>query len=247
MKTQLKQPENVSHVIQSKTKASKQAPVHEILQRHQEKTFQREAIEDEDELLQGKFESDTAQRMELDEEEPLQGKFCDIAKRAELDEEETLQPKTENKTGLPDNLKSGIENLSGYCMDDVQVHYNSDKPAQLQALAYTQGTDIHVGPGQEKHLPHEAWHVIQQMQGRVQPTMQLQGVNVNDNEGLEREADVMSSEVNQGKKKIHHDCDKLKSNSKIIVQRKWLDYKNGILKWDKVYNGLRWYYYQGED
>ena len=45
-------------------------------------------------------------------------------------------------------------------MDDVNVHYNSNKPAQLQAHAYAQGTDIHLGPGQEKHLPHEAWHVV---------------------------------------------------------------------------------------
>ena len=55
--------------------------------------------------------------------------------------------KKENNTGLPDNLKSGIENLSGYSMDDVKVHYNSDKPAQLQAHAYAQGTDIHVASG----------------------------------------------------------------------------------------------------
>jgi hypothetical protein len=82
-------------------------------------------------------------------------------------------------------------------MDDVRVHYNSPKPAQLQALAYTQGTDIHVAPGQEKHLPHEAWHVVQQKQGRVQPTMQLRGVNVNDNEGLEHEADVMGEKILQ--------------------------------------------------
>jgi hypothetical protein len=101
----------------------------------------------------------------------------------------------QNLTGLPDNLKSGIENLSGFSMDDVRVHYNSDKPAQLQALAYTQGTDIHVAPGQEKHLPHEAWHVVQQMQGRVRPTMQLKGVNVNDEEGLEKEADRMGGEA----------------------------------------------------
>ncbi|WP_259281376.1 DUF4157 domain-containing protein [Bacteroides fragilis] len=101
--------------------------------------------------------------------------------------------KKPNNTGLPDNLKLGIENLSGYSMDDVRVHYNSDKPAQLSALAYAQGTDIHVAPGQESHLPHEAWHVVQQKQGRVQPTVQLQGINVNDNEGLEREADVMGN------------------------------------------------------
>ena len=60
-----------------------------------------------------------------------------------------------NRTGLPDRLKSGIEQLSGYAMDDVRVHYNSPKPAQLQAHAYTQGTNIHVAAGQEKHLPHE--------------------------------------------------------------------------------------------
>lgn len=69
-----------------------------------------------------------------------------------------------NETGMPDNLKAGIENLSGFTMDDVRVHYNSDKPATVQALAYTQGTDIYVAPGQEQHLPHEAWHVAQQMQ-----------------------------------------------------------------------------------
>ena len=84
----------------------------------------------------------------------------------------------ENNTGLPDDLKSGIENLSGHSMDDVNVHRNSDKPQQVQAHAYAQGTDIHLGPGQEKHLPHEAWHVVQQKQGRVKPTMQMFTFNI---------------------------------------------------------------------
>lgn len=39
-----------------------------------------------------------------------------------------------------------------------------DKPMQLQALAYTHGADIYVAPHQEHHVPHEAWHVVQQMQ-----------------------------------------------------------------------------------
>ncbi|NBP70967.1 MAG: DUF4157 domain-containing protein, partial [Cytophagia bacterium] len=65
-----------------------------------------------------------------------------------------------NKTGMPDNLKSGIENLSGIDLSDVKVHYNSSQPAQLNAHAYAQGNQIHVAPGQEKHLPHEAWHVV---------------------------------------------------------------------------------------
>lgn len=99
-----------------------------------------------------------------------------------------------NETGLPDQLKTGIENLSGLAMDDVKVHYNSAKPTQLQAHAYAQGTAIHLASGQEKHLPHEAWHVVQQKQGRVKPTMQLKGkVNVNNDVALEREADVMGA------------------------------------------------------
>jgi len=104
--------------------------------------------------------------------------------------------KKENNTGLPDNLKTGMENLSGMSLDDVKVHRNSDKPAQLQAHAYAQGTDIHLGPGQEKYLPHEAWHVVQQKQGRVKPTMQMMGkVNVNDDKGLEKEADFMGAKA----------------------------------------------------
>ncbi len=101
-----------------------------------------------------------------------------------------------NTTGLPDGLKSGIESLSGMSMDGVNVHYNSSRPAQLNALAYTQGRDIHVAPGQERHLPHEAWHVVQQAQGRVKPTMQMKdGVPVNDDKALEYEADVMGEKA----------------------------------------------------
>lgn len=103
-----------------------------------------------------------------------------------------------NNTGLPDQLKSGIESLSGISMDGVKVHYNSSKPAQLQAHAYAQGSEIHLTPGQEQHLPHEAWHVVQQAQGRVTPTMQMKGgMSVNDDVGLESEADVMGAKATQ--------------------------------------------------
>jgi hypothetical protein len=104
--------------------------------------------------------------------------------------------KKENRTGLPDNLKSGIEQLSGHSMDDVRVHYDSGKPSQLQAHAYAQGMNIHIAPGQERLLPHEAWHVVQQKQGRVKPTIQLKNkVAINDDAALEREADVMGSKA----------------------------------------------------
>ena len=135
---------------------------------------------------------DAVQRVGLEDDEPMQGQFAS-GTPAQL--ETGAQP---NLTGMADNLKSGIENMSGMAMDHVRVHYNSPQPAQLNALAYAQGSDIHVAPGQEQHLPHEAWHVVQQAQGRVKPTMQLkEGVPVNDDAGLEHEADVMGAKALQ--------------------------------------------------
>ena len=105
--------------------------------------------------------------------------------------------KTRLPAALPNALKGGIEALSGIGMNDVSVHYNSYKPAAVKALAYTQGTEIHIAPGQERHLPHEAWHVVQQKQGRVQPTVQTNGVALNHDRSLEQEADQMGRQALQ--------------------------------------------------
>lgn len=103
-----------------------------------------------------------------------------------------LPPAPVNATGLPDSLKAGVEALSGVSLDGVKVHYRSAEPAQRQARAYAQGSEIHLAPGEERHLPHEAWHVAQQAQGRVKPTRQLKrAIPVNDDVQLEREADRM--------------------------------------------------------
>jgi hypothetical protein len=99
-----------------------------------------------------------------------------------------------NRTGLPDKLKAGVEALSGLSVDGVRVHRNSTRPAAIGAVAYAQGRDIYLGPGEEKHLPHEAWHVVQQAQGRVKPTMKINGaISVNVEAGLEREATAMGA------------------------------------------------------
>lgn len=104
-----------------------------------------------------------------------------------------------NNKGLPAQLQANIEQLSGFSMDQVKVHYNSSKPQGLNARAYAQGTDIHLASGEEKHLPHEAWHVVQQMQGRVKATTQMNGnVNINDNSALEKEADKMGEKAISG-------------------------------------------------
>jgi hypothetical protein len=97
-----------------------------------------------------------------------------------------------NRKKLPEALKDGVEALSGMNVSNVRVHLNSQKPAQLAAKAYSQGRNIHLAAGQEQHSSHEAWHVTQQKQGRIQPTMQMKSVNATNNQAsLEREADVL--------------------------------------------------------
>ncbi|MBS1532899.1 MAG: DUF4157 domain-containing protein [Bacteroidetes bacterium] len=158
----------------------------------------------------------------------------------------SLQSRTEqtgkpNNTGLPDNLKTSVENLSGFSMDDVKVHYNSPKPQQLQAFAYAQGTDIHIGPGQEKHLPHEAWHVVQQKQGRVQATKQMkEGIAVNDDTGLENEADVMGQRALQLKhsKQLPPTAGTTAGN---IIQREWIPDTDYNERWDVLIDSVQWY------
>lgn len=105
-------------------------------------------------------------------------------------EEETQY---ERATSLPVPLVQRIEKNFGISLDDVQVFYGSNKPDQLGAYAYAQGNQIHLAPNQEQHLPHEAWHIVQQRQGRVQPTSQLGDVMVNDQPHLEHEATAMGS------------------------------------------------------
>ncbi len=96
-----------------------------------------------------------------------------------------------NNTGIPTPLKNQFEAVSGFSFDDVRVHYNSDKPAHLQALAYTQGNQVYLGRGQEKHLKHELGHVVQQKQGIVKPTQIFGKQLINSDRRLESEADSM--------------------------------------------------------
>ena len=167
---------------------SQQATQLRQLQQAMDNSVQRQVIEEEP-------RQHKAHPAASPEEEKLQvqGKFATSPSAPRQDQTTAL-----NHTGLPNQLKSGIESLSGLSLDKVRVHYNSSQPAQLNALAYAQGTDIHVAPGQEKHLPHEAWHVVQQAQGRVKPTRQMKGgVPFNDDAGLEHEADVMGAKASQ--------------------------------------------------
>uniref|UniRef100_UPI004047C40A eCIS core domain-containing protein n=1 Tax=Algoriphagus sp. TaxID=1872435 RepID=UPI004047C40A len=172
-----------------------------------------------------------------------------IAQLQALSDSRTTTAKTnpiqrqENKTGLPDQLKTGMESISGLSLSDVKVHRNSDKPAQLQAHAYAQGTDIHLGPGQEKHLPHELGHVVQQKQGRVKPTVQLKGkVNINDDAGLEKEADLLGAKALQLRANFKSTANE-SDGKESIIQKKQI--KGNVIQklgWDdlkKLYRNSR--------
>src|SRR6185436_4531384 len=92
---------------------------------------------------------------------------------------------------LPEQLRRGVEALSGIALGDVRVHYDSAEPARHRAGALTDGSEIHLGPGQDDLLAHESWHVVQQRLGRVRPTGLSAGMRINDDAALEGEADRM--------------------------------------------------------
>lgn len=50
---------------------------------------------------------------------------------------------------------------------------NPDGLESLWIAAEEQGVGVHEAPGQEWHLPHEAWHVAEQMAGRVDPGIEV--------------------------------------------------------------------------
>ena len=152
-----------------------------------------------DSKTESKKESDQSSDNEFESktENKLRAYQFKANKNNETSPEAIIQKKSnQNSSNLPDGLKSGVEKLSGKSMNDVNVHYNSDSPGKLGAHAYAQGTDIHLGKGQEKHLPHEAWHVAQQKQGRVKPTVQKKRKTTLENENiLENEADRMGEKA----------------------------------------------------
>lgn len=94
-----------------------------------------------------------------------------------------------NNTGMPDRLKAVVEHFSGCSLDEVRVHYNSDKPAEIGALAYAEYPNIYIAPGEERHLAEEVWHIVQQMKGEAKPNTEFQGNKKgNDDPSLEQKA-----------------------------------------------------------
>ena len=97
-------------------------------------------------------------------------------------------------TTIPKLLQLAVQRLSGICLQNARLYYNSPFPKHVNALAFARGCSIHIAPGQERLLPHEAWHLVQQSQGRVRSlAASRSGICTNDNGELEHEANVMGS------------------------------------------------------
>ncbi|MBO9698569.1 MAG: DUF4157 domain-containing protein [Sporocytophaga sp.] len=107
---------------------------------------------------------------------------------------------------IPFLIQRKMESSFGADFSDVNIHKDSSQSKELNAYAHTQGNDIHFAPGMynpesqkgQELLGHELTHVVQQREGRVQPTVQKKGVNINDDKGLEKEADEMGEKAAKG-------------------------------------------------
>lgn len=102
---------------------------------------------------------------------------------------------SQNLTGIPAQMKADFEQRSGLSFDDIRVHYHSEKPEKIGALAYTQGSQVYIGPGQERHLGHELGHVVQQKLGYVPAERTVKGISFNLDPALEHDADRIASGV----------------------------------------------------
>lgn len=130
---------------------------------------------------------------------------------------EQKKDEKQNNTGIPDNMKKRFEAFSSISFDDVKVHYNSKEPAKLNALAYTRGTQVYIAPGQDKHLPHELGHVVQQKKGIVPVTSKINGVPVNDSRSMENAADEISYMAQNSRLDVEKSV--FNKNASQVVQR----------------------------
>jgi hypothetical protein len=105
---------------------------------------------------------------------------------------------------LPESFRSRMERAFGHDFSTVRIHQGS-RAGAIDALAYTQGADIHFAPGRydptsregQRLLGHELTHVVQQRSGRVAMPRGA-GLPINDHPRLEAEADRTAERVASG-------------------------------------------------
>jgi hypothetical protein len=106
---------------------------------------------------------------------------------------------------LPDPLRDKMERAFNTDFSTVTVRESSEA-SNLGAQAFARGAELVFAPGQydpasargQSLIGHELAHVVQQSEGRVAPTIQGNGLAINDDAGLEAEADDMGARAARG-------------------------------------------------
>lgn len=169
------------------------------LQRHSgmsPESFEPMQMQEDEEKIQ---EKEAPTQMMEDKEEEIQ------AKKGQ--HPDSSAGKTTNSfANLNMSLQAKMQNSFSTSFQDVDIHQNDASATRMGALAYTQGNNVHFAPGQfnpntqggQELLGHELTHVVQQREGRVQPTKQGKGKAVNDSPTLENEADNIGNKAANG-------------------------------------------------
>jgi Domain of unknown function (DUF4157) len=105
--------------------------------------------------------------------------------------------------GIPDSVRSKMEAVFKIDVSAVKIVENSSAAKEAGALAFAAGDTLHFAPGQfnpnspqgQQLLGHELAHLVQQKQGRVQATGEMNGMAVNNDKALEAEADAMGAQL----------------------------------------------------
>jgi len=108
------------------------------------------------------------------------GSLQELIQSAQQEDEQVLQ------------MKQAAQDVTGVDYSNVDVELDSSDPEKLNAKATRQGKDIKIGKGNEESLPHELAHI---QQGKVPVTTQKDGMPINDDESLEKQADKVGQKI----------------------------------------------------
>jgi len=119
----------------------------------------------------------------------------------------STQIQRKKNENLPEDLQEKIENSFGQDFSNVNIQKNSKEAIGLNARAFTKGDSIHFAPSEfnpnsekgKNLIGHEFTHVTQQRSGVVKPTSVMgEGLNLNNDRGLESEADYFGQKAVRG-------------------------------------------------
>lgn len=114
------------------------------------------------------------------------------------------QLQNESVNGISHSENNAVKELSGGKVDlhesGAKVETTSSSDSRLKSVgARSMAVQGQAIVGDSRDRGHEIWHLAQQEMGQVQPTTEINGTPVNDDKGLENDADVKGAKIMQGK------------------------------------------------